>query len=217
MLFFLYHGFIWLFCSLFNTFFRNMYCIRAEKLLILRQNKQKNKYNQKLFVIKSMKKTLLMGAAICAVFAMTSCKSKESAYKKAYEKAKAQQETVVTTPVTTQTPTQVAVTPTAPVTSTPAADYSNVQVRTENVSLVNGAPLKAYSVVIGSFSVQSNATALSAALTGKGYTPRVVKAVVNGADWYRVVATSYDTKAEAAQSRAALEGQYPGAWLLYQK
>ena len=53
-----------------------------------------------------MKKTLLMGAAVCAVFAMTSCKSKESAYKKAYEKAKAQQEAVVTTtPVTTQTVT----------------------------------------------------------------------------------------------------------------
>ena len=193
-----------------------MYCVRAEKLLILHQNKQKNKYNKKN-EIKSMKKTLLMGAAICAVFAMTSCKSKESAYKKAYEKAKAQQETVVTTPVTTQTTTPVAVTPTAPVTTTPTADYSNVQVRTENVSLVNGAPLKAYSVVIGSFSVQSNATALSTTLAGKGYTPRVVKAVVNGADWYRVVATSYDTKSEAAQSRAALEGQYPGAWLLYQK
>lgn len=177
-----------------------------------------NLFKQYLFVIKSMKKTLLMGAAVCAVFAMTSCKSKESAYKRAYEKAKAQQETVVTTtPVTTQPTTPVAVTPAAPVTTTPAADYSNVQVRTEAVSLVNGAPLKAYSVVIGSFSVQSNATALSTTLSGKGYTPRVVKAVVNGADWYRVIATSYDTKAEAAQSRAALEGQYPGAWLLYKK
>ena len=165
-----------------------------------------------------MKKTLLMGAAICAVFAMTSCKSKESAYKKAYEKAKAQQETVVTTtPVTTQTATPVAVTPAVPVTTTPAADYSNVAVRTESVSLVNGAPLKAYSVVVGSFSVQSNATALSNTLAGKGYAPRVVKAVVNGADWFRVIATSYDTKAEAAQSRAALQSQYKDAWLLYQK
>lgn len=163
-----------------------------------------------------MKKTLLMGAAICAVFAMTSCNSKESAYKKAYEKAKAQQETLVA-PVS-QTPAPVAVTPTAPVTTTtPAADYSNVSVRTESVSLLNGAALKAYSVVIGSFSVQSNANALSQKLASKGYSPRVVRAVVNGSDWYRVVATSYDTKAEAAQSRSALEGQYPGAWLLYQK
>ena len=124
---------------------------------------------------------------------------------------------VPVTPATPQTTTPVAVTPAAPVTTTPAADYSNVAVRTESVSLVNGAPLKAYSVVVGSFSVQSNATALSNTLAGKGYTPRVVRAAVNGADWYRVIATSYDTKAEAAQSRAALEGQYPGAWLLYQK
>ncbi|MBO7067290.1 MAG: SPOR domain-containing protein [Bacteroidaceae bacterium] len=166
-----------------------------------------------------MKKTLLMGAAICAVVVMSSCKSGESAYKKAYEKAKAQQEaTTPATPVAVQpTTTPVAVTPAVPVTTTPAADYSNVAVRTENVSLVNGTPLKAYSVVVGSFSVQSNANALSTTLAGKGYTPRVVKAVVNGADWYRVIATSYDTKAEAAQSRAALEGQYSGAWLLYQK
>ena len=35
-----------LFCLLFNTFFRNMYCVRAEKLLILRQIIKKNKYNQ---------------------------------------------------------------------------------------------------------------------------------------------------------------------------
>mgnify|MGYP002523989064 CR=1 FL=1 len=92
-----------------------------------------------------------------------------------------------------------------------------MNVRTESVSLVNGAPLKAYSVVVGSFSVQSNANALSATLAGRGYTPRVVRAIVNGADWYRVIATSYDTKAEAAQSRAALQSQYKDAWLLYQK
>ena len=38
-----------------------------------------------------MKKYLWMVAALVMVFAMSSCKSKESAYKKAYEKAKAQQ------------------------------------------------------------------------------------------------------------------------------
>ena len=40
-----------------------------------------------------MKKTLLMGATLCMVLAMTSCKSKESAYKKAFEKAQATQTT----------------------------------------------------------------------------------------------------------------------------
>ena len=34
---------------------------------------------------------------------------------------------------------------------------------------------------------------------------------------YRVVAATFATKAEAAQSRDQLMGQYPGAWLLYKK
>jgi outer membrane lipoprotein SlyB len=41
---------------------------------------------------KGMKKTLVLGAAVCVALAFTSCKSQESAYKKAYEKAKAQEE-----------------------------------------------------------------------------------------------------------------------------
>lgn len=162
-----------------------------------------------------MKKTLLMGTALCMVLAMTSCKSKESAYKKAFEKAQATQ---TTTPATTPTQTTTNVT-VAPVTTTtkPATDYSNVSVRTENVQLVSGAPLKAYSVVVGSFGVKANASRLSSTLAGKGYSPRVVQAATSQGAMYRVVATSYDTKSEAAQSRATLEGQYPGAWLLYQK
>lgn len=162
-----------------------------------------------------MKKTLLMGTTLCMVLAMTSCKSKESAYKKAFEKAQATQ---TTTPVTTpsQTSTNVNVTPVTTNTK-PATDYSNVSVRTESVQLVSGAPLKAYSVVVGSFGVKANATRLSSTLAGKGYTPRVVQASTSQGSMYRVLATSYDTKGEAAQSRATLEGQYPGAWLLYQK
>ena len=42
-----------------------------------------------------MKKFFVMGLGLSAVFAMTSCKSSESAYKKAYEKAK-QQKVVAT-------------------------------------------------------------------------------------------------------------------------
>lgn len=163
-----------------------------------------------------MKKIFVIGAAICAVFAMSSCKSQESAYKKAYEKAKAQQS--VTTPVVQQQPQQTTpVTQVTTVTPVSTPDYSNVGVRTENVTVVSGAALKAYSVVVGSFGVKANAEGLSRTLAGKGYTPRVLQATTANGTMYRVVATSYDTKGEAAQSRAALEGQYPGAWLLYQK
>ena len=109
-------------------------------------------------------------------------------------------------------------TTTTTTTTTPTQDYSNVSVRTENVTLVSGAPLKAYSVVVGSFGVKANATGLANTLNGKGYSARVVQAnTASNGVMYRVCATSYDSKAEAAQSRNSLIGQYPGAWLLYQK
>ncbi len=173
-----------------------------------------------------MKKILMMGAVICTAFAMTSCKSKEDAYKKAYEKAKAEQANQVVTTPTVQpvqnTVTVTPITPTTPTTTTTVApvtttDYSNVAVRTENFSLVAGQPLSAYSVVVGSFGVKANAERLAGTLAGQGYVPRVIQASTTNGTMYRVVATTYNTKPEAAQSRASLEGQYPGAWLLYQK
>ena len=164
-----------------------------------------------------MKKILFMCAAVCAVFMMSSCKSKESAYKKAYEKAKAQQ--TATTPATTTTPVQQQVTPqtVTPVTTTPVTDYSNVAVRNENVAFVEGSPLKQYGVVVASVTIKSNGVALMQKLASQGYNSCVAQAQVNGQTFYRVVACSYDTKPEAAQKRAQLEGQYPGAWLLYKK
>ena len=83
-----------------------------------------------------MKKILLMGAAVCAVFMMSSCKSKESAYKKAYEKAKQQEVAqpkpapaveevapVVSAPVQTTAPAPVA----TPPQGVPAAPDSNLR------------------------------------------------------------------------------------------
>ena len=163
-----------------------------------------------------MKKILLMGAAICAVFMMSSCKSKESAYKKAYDKAKAQQAQTVT-PMTTTPVQQVTTQTVTPVTTTPVADYSNVSVRNENVAFVEGSPLKQYGVVVASVTIKSNGVALMQKLAGQGYNSCVAQAQVNGQTFYRVVACSFDTKPEAAQKRAQLEGQYPGAWLLYKK
>ena len=39
-----------------------------------------------------MKKLMVLGMGLCIALAFTSCKSKESAYKKAYEKAKQQEQ-----------------------------------------------------------------------------------------------------------------------------
>ncbi|MBR5576553.1 MAG: SPOR domain-containing protein [Bacteroidaceae bacterium] len=172
-----------------------------------------------------MKKIALMGFAFVAAFAMSSCKSGESAYKKAYEKAQAQQSTTTSvTQVNTSTAgaqegaTQVSVTPVQTITPvqtvTPVTDYSNVTVRTEDVTLVNGAGLKAYSVVVGSFGVQANASALQKKLSGQGYQAQVVKSPSN---MYRVILSTHNDKVSAAQSRDKVRGTYPDAWLLYQK
>ncbi len=178
-----------------------------------------------------MKKFFFMGSALFMVLAMTSCKSSESAYKKAWEKAQEAQmngtnqavvtTTQQTTPVQVTPVTPVTTTPTTTVTATPATqDYTNVAVRTEAVTLVNGAGLKAFSVVVGSFGMQTNAQSLQTTLASKGYAAQIVAAQVNVnglTTMYRVVASTHDTKEQAAQSRAALLGTYPDAWLLYQK
>lgn len=162
---------------------------------------------------------MVLGAAMCIAMAFTGCKSSESAYKKAYEKAKSQEQTStdnddsstqqdapVVAPVETQTQTQ-------PVTETRTVDnYDNEPVRRENVSVVNGAGLKAYSVVVGSFGVKANAEGLQQRLKNAGYDAQV--AYNAGNNMYRVVATTYDSKASAVQSRNQLRTTYTDAWLL---
>lgn len=166
-----------------------------------------------------MKKFMVLGAAMCIAMAFTGCKSSESAYKKAYEKAKSQEQTStdnddsstqqdapVVAPVETQTQTQ-------PVTETRTVDnYDNEPVRRENVSVVNGAGLKAYSVVVGSFGVKANAEGLQQRLKNAGYDAQVAYSAGN--NMYRVVATTYDSKASAVQSRNQLRATYTDAWLL---
>lgn len=191
-----------------------------------------------------MKKFFVLGTTFALGLAMTSCKSSESAYKKAYEKAQAAQNAEEsfaqqystgamqqTTPVqvTAVTPTYTTTTPvyngtatttttsSTPVIVTSTTDYSNVAVRSEAVTLVNGTGLKAFSVVVGSFGMMSNAQSLQNTLASRGYSAQIVQANVNGSPFYRVVATTFDTKDQAAQSRATLMGEYPGAWLLYKK
>lgn len=170
-----------------------------------------------------MKKNVILGLSLVLALGMSSCKSGESAYKKAYEKAQAQQNEVnsVTQVVTDAESSTVEVTPVQTITPvktvtsvTPVTDYSNVTVRTEDVTMVNGTGLKAYSVVVGSFGVQANAIALQNKLKGQGYQAQVVKSPSN---MYRVVISTHNDKASAAQSRDKIRGTYSDAWLLYQK
>ena len=89
----------------------------------------------------------------------------------------------------------------------------NVPVRQERLTVVNGAGLKAFSVVVGSFGVKANAEGLQRTLVNSGYCAQV--AYNQDRNMYRVIASTYDTKQDAIVSRDNLSANYPGAWLLY--
>ena len=173
-----------------------------------------------------MKKYTLLCAGLCAAMVFTSCKSSESAYKQAYLKAK-QQEELQQKAQEEQQQAQAAfeqennvVVPMEekPVTQTQVMDNAdNVPVRQETVSVVAGTGLKNFSVVVGSFSLKANAEGLQQTLKTQGYNASVVVNNNVTPAMYRVVATTFDTKGEAAASRNALQEKFPGAWLLYAK
>ena len=175
-----------------------------------------------------MKKYTVVCAALCAAMLFTGCKSKESAYKQAYLKAKqeeevqqqqAQQQLQEQAAVVKQQETAVV----APLEEKPASNTAvvdnadNVAVRQESVSMVNGNGLKNFSVVVGSFSLKANAEGLQRSLKDSGYNAQVVVNSSVSPAMYRVVATTFESKAEAVTSRNQLMSKYPGAWLLYAK
>lgn len=162
-----------------------------------------------------MRKYVVACAGLCVALAFTGCKSSESAYRKAYEKAKAQEENRATDQ--NQGNEEIAVV--APIVEKPATETvvvdnaDNVPVKQESLSVVSGAGLKSFSVVVGSFSVQANAEGLQGTLKSQGYDAQVAYNSAN--QMYRVVAATFDTKPEAVSSRNELRSQYPDAWLLY--
>lgn len=164
-----------------------------------------------------MKKSLILSAGLCAVLTLASCGSKESAYRKAYDKAQAAEAeanlAANTVQTATETPVVTPLTPTNP--TQPTVDnYDNATYRQEAVTLVSGAGLKNFSVVVGSFSVQANAQGLQNTLKAAGYDAQIVQ---NSRGMYRVVASTFDRKEDAASSRDAFRSKYPDAWLLYNK
>lgn len=159
-----------------------------------------------------MKRNLILSMAILAAFALVSCKSTESSYKKAYDKAKQQEQAQqVNTPVQV-TPVVTPVQTVTPVTTTQPEDNSDL--RTENLTAVSGT-LKAYNVVCGSFRSLDNANNLCSTLKNKGYSAIIAQNPATG--MYRVIATSTDTKSDAVSSRDKLRSTYPDAWVLYAK
>ncbi|WP_080904649.1 SPOR domain-containing protein [Parabacteroides sp. Marseille-P3160] len=154
-----------------------------------------------------MNKIWLFGTAVCLVLACGSCKPKQSAYKAAYEQAK---EKEVAAPVEKEEIVEV-----APV-SKPRT--SNATTRTEKIrpaSGEDGTGLRRFSVVIGSFQNKTNAYALKERMQNEGYSPILGQ---NEQGMLRVIVTSFDNKADAAESRDAIKAKYApnfqDAWLL---
>ena len=165
-----------------------------------------------------MKKYAVICAGLCAAMAFTSCKSSESAYKQAYLKAKAQEEAQLANQQNAQSAENNVVVPMEEkvVTNTRVVDNSdNISVRQEAVSVISGTGLKNFSVVVGSFSLIANAEGLQQTLRNAGYNAQIVLNSAVSPAMYRVVATTFDNKMDAAASRDALQARYPGAWLLY--
>ena len=159
-----------------------------------------------------MKKYTLICIGLCAAMAFTSCKSSESAYKKAYEKAK--QYDTASQQSTTGQEAVVAPVEAKPVDQARVVDnLDNISVRQESVQLIHGNGLNAYSVVVGSFGLLSNAESLYQRLRDAGYNAQVVKN--EDKNMYRVVASSFADKPSAVTSRDQLRNTYPDAWLLY--
>ena len=177
-----------------------------------------------------MRKHLFIVAALCMGIVFTSCgSSKESAYRKAYEKAKAQEQAQQAQQPVQQAQPYVQEQVQQPVQQTPVVTplveapaqqqtvvtNNNVAVRTEKVSVVNGAGLKAYSVVVGSFGVRANAEGLQNTLKNSGYSAQV--AFNQERNMYRVIVATFDTRENAVQCKESLKGVYPDAWLLLQQ
>lgn len=154
-----------------------------------------------------MNKVWLFCAAFGLVLAFGSCKPKQSAYKAAYEQAK---EKEMTEPLVVEEEEEI-VTVSKPRTS-------NAAVRQEKVTAISGEDangLKRYSVVIGSFKNKTNAVALKERMQNAGYSPILAQ---NEQGMLRVIVSSFNDKADAADSRDAIKAKYApnfqDAWLL---
>lgn len=163
-----------------------------------------------------MKKMFVVAVALCAVFSVSSCKSKDSLYKTAYDEARVEQSNEGQSQQ--NEPVEI-----APVVSSTAklADVDD-SYRTEKVVLASGAAgsLKEFSVVCGSYGKKEGAESVRAELIAEGYDAIIVQSPKG---LYRVVCASFDSRAEAAEARARFKAAHPQnadyqkAWLLYNK
>lgn len=160
-----------------------------------------------------MRKNWIWGLSLLLIAGMASCKSSQSAYKAAYEKA---QEKKIEEPVSAPAPVVEQSVETTTSAVEPAAP---VREQSERLNVVDsdGASLKEFNVIVGSFRQRLNAQSLCERLRKDGY-PAIL--AQNAEGWYRVVACSFDNRPAAVQARNALQAKYPqftDAWFLINK
>ena len=163
-----------------------------------------------------MNKILLLGASLCMILAFGSCKPKQSAYKAAYEQAK---EKETTAPVETVVEEEEVVEERVVPVSKPRT--SNVSTRSERINAAQGedaSRLKRFSVVIGSFKNKTNAYSLKERMQNDGYDAVLGQ---NEQGMLRVIVSSFNSKADAVDSRDAIKSKYApnfnDAWILERK
>ena len=146
-------------------------------------------------------KFLLWGFAFALLFTLSSCKSKESAYKSVYEKAQQKQIDAV-----------------APAPKPAPAPSTDVTVRKEKVVAIEGSGLKRFNIVVGSFINKTNASSLKERMQDQGYQAILAQ---NQQDMYRVIIASFDDRGSAAAERDKLKYEYypdfQDAWILEQE
>ena len=112
-----------------------------------------------------MRKNWIWGLSLLLIAGMASCKSSQSAYKAAYEKA---QEKKIEEPVSAPAPVVEQPVETTTSTVEPAAP---VREQSERLNVVDsdGASLKEFNVIVGSFRQRLNAQSLCERLRKDGY------------------------------------------------
>ena len=152
-------------------------------------------------------KIWLFGLVLTLLFSLNACKSKESAYKAAYEKAKEKE--------MEEDKNVAEVTPVSKPATTTTDSYGSATVQKEKVTTIDGAGLKQFSVVIGSFMNKTNATSLKERMQQQGYSVTIAQ---NEKQMYRVIVATFNDKADAAKERDAVKAKYnpdfQDSWLL---
>ena len=147
---------------------------------------------------------LLWGLTLALLLSFNACKPKESAYKAAYEAAKAKE--IQENQVTEITPV-----------SKPATS-SNAAVQQEKVTVLDGAVIQQYSVVVGSFMNRTNAVSLKDRMINQGY--KAFLALNEERGMFRVIVATFNDRASAAAERDRFKNRYPDnpdfqeAWIL---